>query len=146
MISRWWMLGLVILGFSGPVQAAGAVLEDRRAWTADDETYSTMLQKYGPQEATDISQWHSPLARALGADHIGGLKLAQAQVVSPLVPDEATKKRALLRAYELNGNRMCCGSIDVSQDPIVTGRIVITPETEFNVLDGASVPPKKFPK
>lgn len=53
------------------------------------------------------------------------------------VPNEETKKRALLRGYELNGNSMCCGSIDVSDDPIVTGRTVITPETEFNVLDAA---------
>lgn len=50
-------------------------------------------------------------------------------------PNEEMKKRALMRAYELNGNKMCCGSIDVSQDPVVTGRTVITPETEFNVLD-----------
>jgi hypothetical protein len=56
----------------------------------------------------------------------------------PPIPDEAMKKRALLRAYELNGNSMCCGSIDVSHDPVVTGRVVITPETEFNVLDATA--------
>lgn len=53
------------------------------------------------------------------------------------IPDEAMKARALKRAYELNGNIMCCGSIDVSQDPVVTG-IEITPETEFNALDAAA--------
>lgn len=42
--------------------------------------------------------------------------------VAQTIPDEAMKARALQRAYELNGNRMCCGSIDVSQDPYVTGR------------------------
>lgn len=61
----------------------------------------------------------------------------------PQIPDEATKKRALQRGFELNGNKMCCGSIDVSQDPVVTGRTVITPETEFNVLDATPVTPEK---
>lgn len=53
------------------------------------------------------------------------------------VPDEATKQRALRRAYELNSN-----SIDLSDDPIVTGRTVITPETEFNMLDATVKKPK----
>ena len=62
------------------------------------------------------------------------------------VPNEETKQRALRRAYELNGNKMCCGSIDVSDDPVVTGRTVITPETEFNVLDAKPVVPEKKKK
>lgn len=62
------------------------------------------------------------------------------------VPDEAMKARALKRAYELNNNVMCCGSIDVSNDPVVTGRTVITPETEFNVLDATPVVPEKKEK
>jgi hypothetical protein len=63
--------------------------------------------------------------------------------IPPRVPNEETKKRALMRAYELNGNKMCCGFIDVSQDPVVTGRNVITPETEFNVLDATTIPAEK---
>jgi hypothetical protein len=40
------------------------------------------------------------------------------------VPDEAMKKRALLRAYLLNGNSMVGrAAIDVSDDPVVTGVI-----------------------
>ena len=35
------------------------------------------------------------------------------------VPDEATKKRALMRAYELNGNSMVGHMIDVSDDQVV---------------------------
>lgn len=38
------------------------------------------------------------------------------------VPDEETKKRALKRAYELNGNSMVGPMIDVSDDPVVTGK------------------------
>jgi hypothetical protein len=34
------------------------------------------------------------------------------------VPSEATKRKALLKAYELNGNSMCCGSIDVSKEDL----------------------------
>lgn len=64
----------------------------------------------------------------------------------PKIPDEAMKKRALQRGYELNGNVMCCGSIDVSQDPIVTGRTIITPSTEFNVLDATPVVPEREKK
>jgi hypothetical protein len=72
------------------------------------------------------------------------LLLLTATAVIAQVPDETTKARALKRAYELNGNVMCCGSIDVSQDPIVTGRTAITPETEYNVLDAkADAPAKK---
>ena len=38
---------------------------------------------------------------------------------APLIPDEATKKAALLEAYRLNGNSMVrWGSIDLSQAQI----------------------------
>ena len=38
---------------------------------------------------------------------------------APLIPDEATKKAALLEAYRLNGNSMVrWGSIDLSQEQI----------------------------
>ena len=38
---------------------------------------------------------------------------------APLIPDEATKKAALLRAYHLNGDSMTrWGSIDLSQQEI----------------------------
>jgi hypothetical protein len=48
------------------------------------------------------------------------------------VPDEETKKRALRRAYELNGDKMVGGMIDVSDDPMVTG---VAPAEEKNPLD-----------
>ena len=38
---------------------------------------------------------------------------------APLIPDEATKKAALLRAYHMNGDSMVrWGSIDLSQQEI----------------------------
>lgn len=71
------------------------------------------------------------------------IKAQMAEPFEIVGPDEALKKRALQRSYEFNGNSMVGGSIDVSNDPIVTGRIVITPDTEFNVLDATPVPAKK---
>jgi len=94
-----------------------------------------------------------PFFECAQPDDDGGYKIKRVQTVDPLlvqipprVPNEETKRRALRRAYELNGNKMCCGSIDVSDDPIVTGRTVITPETEFNVLDATPVVPEKKKK
>lgn len=68
----------------------------------------------------------------------GMWRLVERLQVPPFEPNEEMKKRALRRAYELNNSSMCCGSIDVGNDPAMTGRTVITPETEFNVLDAAT--------
>jgi len=94
-----------------------------------------------------------PFFECAQPDDDGGFKIKRVQTAEPLlvqipprVPNEETKKRALMRAYELNGNKMCCGSVDVSDDPVVTGRTVITPETEFNVLDATPVLPEKKKK
>lgn len=124
-------------------------IEDRRAWQAP--------VPFVPKIYLKERWWLEPQA-----DPLPAMRVAENSVVirpvykfeafEPLppkfdtpswVPDEATKKRALQRGYELNGNKMCCGSIDVSQDPVVTGRTAITPETEFNVLDATSVIPEK---
>lgn len=49
-------------------------------------------------------------------------------------PNEDTKTWALKRGYELNGNRMCCGSIDVSQEVAERNAGVVSPD-EKNALD-----------
>jgi hypothetical protein len=46
----------------------------------------------------------------------------------PVIPNEEKKARALQRAYDF---RTCCGSIDVSKDPYVTG----IKEDPINLLD-----------
>jgi hypothetical protein len=55
------------------------------------------------------------------------------------VPNEITKKKALLRAYELNGHKMCCGSIDV------TDMIDDSPPTPSDPLPSAEEIAKRFP-
>lgn len=60
-----------------------------------------------------------PTEQAIIEKNTRTIAMAQLPFETPSwVPDEATKKKALLRAYELNGNKMCCGSIDVSKEDL----------------------------
>jgi hypothetical protein len=42
-------------------------------------------------------------------------------------PSEEVKKAALLRAYHLNGDKMCCGYIDLTEQPKAVKLQKITP-------------------
>jgi hypothetical protein len=59
----------------------------------------------------------------------------------PVIPDEATKIRALKRAYELNGNSMVGwgrGSIDLSHEDLS-----VDPAVQVKLPPVSEIPPKK---
>jgi hypothetical protein len=58
----------------------------------------------------------------------------------PVIPDEATKIRALKRAYELNNNSMVGwgGSIDLSKEDLS-----IDPAVQARLPPVSEIPPKK---
>lgn len=77
--------------------------------------------------------------------------LAQMPFDTPaFVPDEETKKRALKRAFELNDNKMCCGFIDLTDDPIVHPELVPKEKgdepTKPSFKERMLVPPPVEPK
>ena len=66
---------------------------------------------------------------------------AQDEPNMPKIPDEATKIRALKRAYELNGNSMVGwgrGSIDLSKEDLS-----IDPAVQVKLPPASEIPPKK---
>ena len=59
----------------------------------------------------------------------------------PVIPDEATKARALKRAYEMNGNSMVGwgrGSIDLSHEDLS-----VDPALQARLPPVSELPPKK---
>jgi hypothetical protein len=61
--------------------------------------------------------------------------------VMPQIPDEATKIRALKRAYEINGNSMVGwgrGSIDLSHEDLS-----VDPAMQARLPPVSEIPPKK---
>ena len=75
--------------------------------------------------------------------------VAATAALAQKIPDEATKKKALLRAYHLNGDKMArWGSIDLSHDdlddvPHVVKTIPIPPpKAELPKLDATSTKSK----